>query len=82
MVNDKLFTYSLFIGKSLISVTGGRFPPAWLQPLPLLLRKLVAKINFATLSPGSSAHAIPAGVAAFPSNQLAPTYSSKNLLRL
>ncbi|ALC87975.1 hypothetical protein AM499_20865 [Bacillus sp. FJAT-22090] len=72
------------------SVPGGRVPPAWLQPLPLLLRKLVAKINFATLSPGSSAHApaaslsvqktfaIPAGVAAFHSNQLLSAFQLEN----
>ncbi|AIF45621.1 hypothetical protein X953_18090 [Virgibacillus sp. SK37] len=34
----------------MISATGGRFPPAWLQPLP-------------PLRPGSSAHAIPVGAA-------------------
>ncbi|KQL33285.1 hypothetical protein AN959_17095 [Psychrobacillus sp. FJAT-21963] len=57
----------------------------------LLQRKLVAKINFATLSPGSSAHAsaaslsmqktfaIPAGVAAFHSNQLLSAFQSKNM---
>ena len=45
----------------LISAPSGRFPWARLQPLPLL-----------TLSPGSSARAVPTGVAALRSNQLYP----------
>ncbi|KQL35358.1 hypothetical protein AN959_10550 [Psychrobacillus sp. FJAT-21963] len=56
----------------------------------MLLRKLVAKINFATLSPGSSSHApdaslsvqktfaIPAGVATFHSNQLLSAFQLEN----
>jgi hypothetical protein len=47
------------IDMPLIVVKGGRFPWAWArpQPLPLLLRKLVAKKILATLLPGSSARA-------------------------
>ncbi|ALC87087.1 hypothetical protein AM499_15670 [Bacillus sp. FJAT-22090] len=56
----------------------------------MLLRKLVAKINFATLSPGSSAHApdaslsvqktfaISAGVAALHSNLLLSAFQFEN----
>ena len=43
----------------LIFVTGGRFPRAWLQ-----------SPRRASSTAGSSAHAIPAGVAAFHSNQI------------
>jgi len=52
---------SVFFGyelKLLISTEGGRFPRAWLEP-PHSLRSLR----------GLKAHAIPAGVAAFRSNQ-------------
>ena len=50
-------TISLKIRTRLISASGGRFPRAWLQPPRRFAR------------PGSSAQAIPAGVAAFRSNQ-------------
>ncbi len=42
----------------LISALVGRFPPAWLQPLPSL-----------RYVQGLQAHAFPAGVAPFRSNQ-------------
>ena len=47
----------------LISAPSGRFPWARLKPLPSL-----------TLSPGSSARAVPTGVAALHPNQLGPLY--------
>jgi len=54
----QLLTHLVVRNKPLISTTGGRFPRAWLEP-PRSLRSLW----------GLKAHAIPAGVAAFRSNQ-------------
>ena len=51
----------------LISAPSGRFPWARLQPLPSL-----------TLSPGSSARAVPTGVTSLRSNQLDPLYINED----